>query len=340
MKFINITHNKKILISTNIISIIIIIILATLLIIFLIEEKNEHHKYSITHDKDNSYILTNPILDCDFNSEEENSTIISESINKKVTEIKSKYSLGYISLYFRDLNNGPWVGVNEKEVFSPASLLKVPVLIAFLHQAEFDPTLLDKKVIILPEDVNEQAQQNITFDNSLVIGKEYTLMQVAEAMITKSDNTAVITLLKYINKDYIKGIFRTVGVPYIDTNSEVDVLVKDYAGFFRVLFNSSFLSREMSEKALEILTKGGYNDGLVAGVPKNIKIAHKFGERNFSEIKNDVQLHDCGIIYYPGKPYILCVMTRGSDLVNQGKAIKDLSSYVYNEINKSDSSDF
>jgi hypothetical protein len=56
-----------------------------------------------------------------------------------------------------------------------------------------------------------------------------------------------------------------------------------------------------------------YNDGLKAGIPANIELAHKFGERGIIGMngREQKQLHDCGIIYYPKHPYILCIMTRG-----------------------------
>jgi beta-lactamase class A len=231
------------------------------------------------------------------------------------------------------LNNGPWVGINEKEVFSPASLLKVPIFMAFLYQAQSDPSILDKKVTIDQSDINSTITQNITFDNPLTAGKEYTLEQVAESMVQKSDNTGVTVLLRNIKTDYIGNVFKSIGVPYQDLTTEVNIRVKDYAGFFRVLFNASYLDREMSEKALEILTHSDYNNGIVVGVPKEVKVAHKFGERNL-EGSTDNQLHDCGIVYYPGKPYILCIMTRGNDFKNQEKTISEISSYVYDEVDK------
>jgi beta-lactamase class A len=260
--------------------------------------------------------------------------LFSKSVNEQVEKIKEQYSLGYISLYFRDLNEGQWAGVNEKEVFSPASLLKVPLLISLLHQAENEPNLLNKKVIISADDLFDRMSQNINFENNVLVNQEYSIWEITESMIKKSDNTATAALIKNIKNDDIGSVFRSVGVPYKDSISEVDVRVKDYAGFFRILYNASYLNREMSEKALELLTESEYKDGIVAGVPSNIKVAHKFGERSFGDLNTDLQLHDCGIVYYPNKPYILCIMTRGNDFKNQAKSIRDLSKYIYGEVGK------
>lgn len=328
MKYIN---NSKLQIKLNIILLIVVILLGFLVIRMSVKNDKES---IISHDNVGSFIFTNPILDCEINNQGEGLSILTENINKKVEKIKKEYSLLHVSLYFRDLNNGPWIGINEKESFSPASLLKVPLMVELLHEAEYNKSILDKKVKILPSDIIESVSQNIKTSDNLIVGGEYSLDEIVKTMIKKSDNTAVIALLRNMNKENLSDVFKTVGVPYKDTDSEIEVRVKDYAGFFRILFNSSYLSREMSEKALEILTKTEYYDGLVAGVPKDVSVAHKFGERKINGVSNSSQLHDCGIIYYPGKPYILCVMTRGDDFANQSKAIKDLSSFVYSEVDK------
>ncbi|MEI6565273.1 MAG: serine hydrolase [Verrucomicrobiota bacterium] len=324
--------NKKLLVATN-----IFFVLTTIILMFVVISNRtvNHYNDIIKHDSSSSYKLTNPILDCEFNNEDSGYVIFSGGVIKKVQEEKDKYGLDHISLYFRDLNNGPWIGVGEKEVFSPASLLKVPILIELLHEAERDPSLLNRVIDISPSDINSNVIQNIKPENPLTIGNKYSLLDVAKTMIEQSDNTAVAATMQNIDSKAIGNVFKAIGVPFQDTNTEVDVRVKDYAGFFRILFNASYLSRDMSEKALEILSKSEYNDGIVAGVPKDIIVAHKFGERKIEGDQDTNQLHDCGIVYYPDKPYIICIMTKGNNYIYQSKVIQELSNYIYNEVDKS-----
>lgn len=49
-----------------------------------------------------------------------------------------------IAVYFRSLGDGIWFGIDERKPFSPASLLKVPVMMAMYKSAERDPALLKK----------------------------------------------------------------------------------------------------------------------------------------------------------------------------------------------------
>jgi hypothetical protein len=120
---------------------------------------------------------------------------------------------------------------------------------------------------------------------------------------------------------------------YFSGQNFIDI-INIIAGFFRVLYNATFLNAEYSNRALETLTHATFSDGLVAGIPKDVKIAHKFGERIERNSKGEliVELHDCGIIYAPQTPYLLCVMTHGDSLETNATIIKEISSLVYDEV--------
>ena len=99
-------------------------------------------------------------------------------------------------------------------------------------------------------------------------------------------------------------------------------------------YNATYLSQEYSEKALKLLTEPDI-PGIRAGVPTTITVAQKFGERSVYDTNNnltDRELHDCGIVYKPGSPYLLCVMSRGKDFDTMAKNISDLSALVYQNI--------
>lgn len=92
-------------------------------------------------------------------------------------------------------------------------------------------------------------------------------------------------------------------------DGQAKLTVKEYASFFRILFNSSYLSADNSERALNLLAHTEYHDALPS--PQGVVVAHKFGEAGTENIER--QLHDCGIVYLPDHPYLACIMTRGRD---------------------------
>ena len=181
-------------------------------------------------------------------------------------------------------------------------------------------------------------EQNFNVETKIKKGETYTLKQVAEIMMQDSDNVAVLMLSKYIKSSDLKNLFQSIGVPIDKEFLEIDIRVKDFAAFFRVLYNASYLNREMSELALSILTGSSFRDGIVAGVPAGIPVAHKYGERvlvqNSNQTIQEKQLHDCGVVYTKNSPYILCIMTKGKDFKKQQDFIADISRFIYTKINE------
>jgi beta-lactamase class A len=278
------------------------------------------------------YTLINPLLDCaEIKSASLGQMKVLESLLRDyIKKSKADGNSELISVYFRDLNNGPWLGINEEENYSPASLLKVPIMISALYQQQIDPTFLSK--MILYNKSTNSTQQLMEDPVHITLGSTYSIKQLIEYMIIHSDNEAKNLVFQNIPFSSYKEIYNELG---IDLNKfakkENFMTVREIASFYRVLYNSSFLSRQMSQYALSLLTRTTFTNALVAGVPKNIVVAHKFGIRSFgnSPLK---QYHDCGIVYKPGKPYLLCVMTRGKDNKKLETVIADISKIVYNNL--------
>jgi len=150
-------------------------------------------------------------------------------------------------------------------------------------------------------------------------------------MIINSDNDALAMLDDSFWDNESNKVQKDLGVEVSDGNSTDDfITVKGYASLFRILFNASYLSRDNSEKALKMLSGVEFKKGIVAGVPPEIVVSHKYGERQLCDIS---QLHDCGIVYYPNHPYLLCIMTRGSDYNKLASVIKDISKTIYTDLN-------
>lgn len=282
--------------------------------------------------RQSGYHYINPLLECEGTEGIENNSELSSlkvQLESELDQIKSSGQITNLAIYFRDLNNGPWFGLHEDDDFSPASLLKTPVMIAYLKQAESDPSILTRKLRYDPS-VNppESPAPNIP---SMQPKDTYTIEELISRMITYSDNNAFNLLVANISYDAIKQVHTDLGLTLPDDSTPEDFIsVKQYAGIFRVLFNSSYLSRSMSERALSILSQASYHDGLVAGVDKEIEIAHKYGVRGGNGSIN--QLHDCGIVYYPDHPYLVCIMTKGHDFKSLSSAISRLSRVVFTQI--------
>jgi beta-lactamase class A len=276
-------------------------------------------------------------LECESSSFSDNIVFdsLKDELFSQIDKLKTSGQLSSISIYIRDLNNGPWLGIKEKDDFSPASLIKVPLLIAYYKEAETNPNLLKQNISYVP--IKDDLVQDILPSVTLTPDKTYTIEELIRRMIIYSDNQAYDLLLNNIDNQILINTYTNLGIDinkaFSNPNGNI-LSVKSYAAFFRILFNASYLSPEMSEKALSILSKVQYQNALVKGINNpNIKISHKFGERTFTDT-GEKQLHDCGIVYLPQKPHLICVMTRGSDFAKLSEAIAQISQTIYQNISQ------
>ena len=274
-----------------------------------------------------SYRYINPLLEC--NQEQENGLLefgpSERAVRSLIEQLKKGGDIQTAAVYFRDLNNGPWFGIKEDMPFGPASLLKLAHAIAAYKQEEERPGTLQRRIRydrVLGPDV-----QFVKPAETLAVGATYTVEELVRRMVVHSDNASLLLLQRELTGEAVKNVYVDLGIEF-DERKELSA--RSYATLLRVLFNASYLTKNDSERLLGLLSESDYKDGLRAGVPADVPIAHKFGERALRDPYN--QLHDCGIVYYPRHPYLLCVMTRGMSYEKLSHAIAAVSETVYREI--------
>lgn len=322
-------HIKEKLSRSYLIICIVVSLISGLIIGLLISLLFDYQPSTKTEIHETGYPYISPLLECfSEKSDSPENYKLKQEIKESIASHISNKDITEASLYFRDLANGPWIGINENEKFTPASLLKVPVMITYYRLAEEDPNILKKEILII-SDYEDKATPNIAPEIKAEIGKKYNVQTLIDYMIVESDNHATNALIANLPEGSLNETFTDLGLILPTTKTLDDYMtVKDYSSFFRILYNASYLNKYYSEKSLEILSQSKFTAGLVAGLPLNTKVSHKFGERKNGEID---QLHDCGIIY--NKDYLLCIMTRGDNFDNLAKTIEDLSGLVYNNVN-------
>ncbi|MDP3764491.1 MAG: serine hydrolase [bacterium] len=228
------------------------------------------------------------------------------------------------------MENGQWIGINEDDDYDSASLLKVPFMMAYFKKTEDDPTILSKKIYYAGDSISKDA--NSAQVPTLIPNTYYSVEDLIRNMIVDSDNFSKKLLLENIDLNYVNSVFNELDFPLL-SNEGYKVSSKKYSLFFRTLYNATFLNREMSEEALNLLAQAEFKYGLRGGVPLEVPIAHKFGDYALYQNKkiSQMELHDCGVVYYPNHPYFLCVMTRGKSLQALTEIIKEISGLVYNK---------
>lgn len=273
----------------------------------------------------------NPLLECEGPEELKGREMVSlkGKIDALINEEIKKNKAKDVSVYFREMNGGQWFGIGDKGLFPPGSLLTMPVLIGYLKQAEAEPGILQRKIKF--DSRLQPYYHYINPSNTMEFGKSYTIEELIHRMIVYSDDNAAFLLIQHDNTKVYESVFKDLGLTVPPETGAYGISALDYASFFRVLFNASYLNEEMSNLALKILNSADFNRGIVLGVPSNVPVTQKFGELTTEDYK---QFHDCGIVYYPNYPYLLCVMTMGDDYENLTSIIKEISVLTYDEIDR------
>lgn len=250
---------------------------------------------------------------------------LKKEVENYINDAKDDKKAQKVSFYYREMDKSKWTGVNENELYTPSSMLKVIILMAYFRLAENNPEIASEKIYY--EYKKEEGQH---FDVLPMKDGWYSTIDLVEQMIIQSDNTAM-KLLWEKNSDKMEKIFTDLRLPSTNKNSNDFMSALQYSRIFRTLYNSTYLSRVNSEYTLSLLARTSFKDGINKLLPKDITVAHKFGE--FTLYSDSVfqyrELHDCGIVYYPKKPYFICVMTKGSDFANLEKIINDISKIVF-----------
>ncbi len=257
----------------------------------------------------------------DSNSQDNNLLLHYKGLKDIINgEIEEYNATGKIALFLQDVKTGASLGINEKEGFSPASLLKIPIMMVILKKVERGEIGLKDPITIIPEDID--SQWGNLYEKGA--GAKITIQQLLEEMITYSDNTAKNALKRQLSLTEIDTVFIHVGIPdpYLATNGNA-VSPRGYTRLLKSLYYSTFLSPALSEKALEFMTDTQQENLISRGVPPEVQVAHKFG---ISGLKS---LHDCGIVYHQKNPYFLCIMTRDIQLEQSSELIRKISKEVY-----------
>ncbi len=283
------------------------------------------------------YKHINPEPDCEiYDQRSEKLQALQASLESKVQALELRSDIDRVSVFTRDLTTRRFAAVNDDKVYILASLLKVPILMSYYKFAEIEPAILSDEIVYSGTPNSYSVQSEIPPEVKLTPGERYTVEALLEQMIIHSDNTASDILTPRMNDAFIQKTLSSLGIQIENISGEKEALVtaRTYANVFRGLYNASFLSREYSEKALELLTRTTFDKGTRSVIPNHVEIAEKFGERTNVDASGNIvsrQLHDCGIVYANGgaSPYTFCIMTEGAEYASLEEVVREIAKEIY-----------
>ncbi|HSX29238.1 MAG TPA: serine hydrolase [Candidatus Saccharimonadales bacterium] len=237
-----------------------------------------------------------------------------------------------VSMYFEYLPSGNSVGVNPSQIFFGASLLKLPVAMKAYKLIEDGKLDKSQQVTIEPSDI-DRGFGDLWRRGA---GATLSLDEVLRLSIAQSDNTADKILRRLVKSRPVSDVFDYLDIP-TDLKSEygAGVTAKGFSSVLRALYLSSYLSSADSNNLLTTMTTSPYNDRIVAGIPQNVKVAHKVGIYEQPGPATGEVHSDCGIIYIPKRPYMLCIMSTAA-IQQSTEYMRTISKMVYDYVSSAE----
>ena len=280
------------------------------------------------------YHLVNPLLINDASEESKDLLYIKSKIELIISQKKEAGEITTASVYLRLLKSSTWMSINDQDNYYPASLMKVPFMMVHLHTSEKIPGYLNRE-LYLDKQIASRIPLQTFEDHIIEPGKSYKIGYLLQRMIVNSDNAATYLLLANLDAAEFKKLFIDLRLPEPDVNNpKYEITTSGYSRFFRTLYNATYLSKENSEFALNLLSQTEFKEGIIKPIPEGVTVAHKFGQSGVTNPDGsiDSQLHEAGIFYYKGNPYLLTVMTKGTHLNLLPKSLSDISAEVLNQL--------
>ncbi len=277
------------------------------------------------------YPLLNPALGI---LGKENMIVDFQKLRDSLTSTYEKRDDYLVSIYFEFLPTGANISINKDEKIWPASLIKIPVAMAALKKVENGKWKLDNELVIMDED-KDDAYGELYKEQT---GTTHTVEEFLKESLINSDNTAHFVLLRNIDNKELEDVYVHLGLddvidalkksPKKDAEDDNRITAKRYTIFFRSLYNATFLSPLYSQMFLGILGHAP-KELLSKGLPENIQFVHKTGVRVDEAVRAD-----SGIVYVPGRPYLITVMVQQKDkkVINEEKVnaiFEDISKQIY-----------
>ena len=210
---------------------------------------------------------------------------------------------GRISFVVQDLTDGARCTHNPGDVYATASLYKL---------------------IVLAEAHRQQEAGLFSFDEQIL---ELRASEAARSMIQVSNNDTAHAFLTRLGFGNVAALPGQLGMSNTIIRAGADedrtTTADDIALFFVQLEAGNLISPEADEEILQLLLGQAIRDRIPALLPANVRIAHKTG-------RLDLFAHDAGIIYAPRGPYVLVLLTEGSQHWDPGhETIRQLAALSF-----------
>lgn len=243
-----------------------------------------------------------------------------DSLKKETKEIIARQRGSY-SVYYVNLNTGNGFGINENQIYTAASVNKVPIIATLYYLAGKGKIDLNEKIAIQENDIQDYGTGILRYEKP---GSIYSLKTLAKLSLEKSDNTAAHIIAGKIGMDNIQKTINTWGLTQTNMANNTTSLSDMYI-LFNKIYKNKITNSSLSKEMLDFLKDTDFEDRLSALLPDNVSVYHKTGDAVGG-------IHDIGIIEKNNISFFVGILT--SDIGNTEnetkKSIAEIAQKIYN----------
>jgi beta-lactamase class A len=271
-----------------------------------------------------------------------------EKLREQIGSIARKAEAKRAAVAFYDYQTESEFSYNGDEWFHAASTIKVPVLVGVFGAIETEELTPDSRVHVRNRFLSAvdgapyriEAGRDANSQVHAHIGKTMRISDLARHMIVTSSNLATNLLVDLVGLDRMQQTLKELGAEGVELRRGVEderafeeginnrVTANGLVRVLRLIEEEQAISRDASERMLDILHEQQFRSGIPAGLPEEARVANKTGEIS-------TVAHDTGLVYLPErKPYALAILTEWNARATSGRreTLAKISRAVYQHL--------
>jgi len=243
-----------------------------------------------------------------------------EDLKKQIRSVIGNAFKNY-SVYVVDYRSNFSMGINESEMFTAASVNKLPIMTALYNEAQNGKINFDRIITLQPEDIQDYGTGSIRYDSP---GTTYTVKTLVRLMMQKSDNTAAFLLGNYVvGLPTVQSVINTWGLTQTDM-AHNKTSNKDMELLLRKIYNNNVANPSLTAEMLGFMRDSDFENRIPGDLPDDVTVYHKTGDGETAEI------HDVGIVIHGNTAYYIGILTSDAgDATESSKLEAKISKIVY-----------
>lgn len=256
-----------------------------------------------------------------------------KELQKAIEALLSTYK-GRFGIVILDHSTRQRLELNPDRIFPAASMIKIPVMYEIMRQAAAGNMDLDQLLTV---------EEEFRVDGAGILkelrpGISMTIRELVTLMIILSDNTATNLLIHLLGMDTVNQTMQRLGLrstvlqrqmmdfAAASSGKENTTSAADIVLLLASIYEGSPLPAPYSRLMIDILSRQQIKDKLPFFWPEDTVIAHKTGTLPGVE-------HDGGILFLPGGPYIICILTADLKTNAEGlQLVASLGKIIYEHV--------